>query len=242
MPRDPVAIPRLTSDVRRSVVCLIPGLILVLVLSPVIFTESVMDSVVGPVGAGMLGWSFFAAGYCVLTLWAFRGLRGELFRRSLVEAESTEPRAVRRVLRVPGARVMLTGGEGPSWSAQVSVVALAAALLLSVNAQVRSDPALLLVGIGTVVTSWFTVLVSYALHYARAQVRAGGLRFPGEEPDGLADFLYFAAAVSTTFGTSDVTVETARMRRVVTGHGLLAFAFNTVIVAIVVAILVGTLA
>ncbi|WP_154793865.1 DUF1345 domain-containing protein [Occultella kanbiaonis] len=241
MSRDPAAIPRLTSDIRRSMVCLIPGLVIVVVLGPVIFAEPVGDSPVSAVGAGMLGWSCFAAIYCALTLWAFRGLRGERFRRSLVEAESTEPRAVRRILRVPGARTMLTGGDGPSWAAQVALVALAAALLLSVNSQVRSDPALLLVGVATVVTSWFTVLVSYALHYARAQTRDAGLRFPGEEPDGLADYLYFATSVSTTFATSDVTVETARMRRLVTGHGLLAFAFNTVIVAIVVAILVGTL-
>ena len=48
--------------------------------------------------------------------------------------------------------------------------------------------------------------------------------------------------MSTTFSASDVSVVTLKMRRIVIGHSLLAFAFNAVIVAIVVSALVGTVA
>lgn len=34
----------------------------------------------------------------------------------------------------------------------------------------------------------------------------GGLDFPGDDEPGLIDFAYFAMAVGTTFGSTDVTV------------------------------------
>lgn len=79
-------------------------------------------------------------------------------------------------------------------------------------------------------------------HHARAQATEHGLAFPGAQPTSITDFLYFATSVSTTFSASDVSVVTLKMRRIVIGHSLLAFAFNAVIVAIVVSALVGTVA
>lgn len=47
----------------------------------------------------------------------------------------------------------------------------------------------------------------------------------------VAEGLYIGAAGGTTFSSSDVTVETTLIRRKITGHTLLAFAFNTVVIA-----------
>jgi uncharacterized membrane protein len=46
--------------------------------------------------------------------------------------------------------------------------------------------------------------------------------------------------VQTAFTTSDVELRTAEIRRVVMGHGVLAFAFNSVIIAVLVSLLVGS--
>ena len=51
------------------------------------------------------------------------------------------------------------------------------------------------------------------------------------------DYVYFAVSVGTTPGTTDVQVDSRHMRRVVTAHALIAFAFNTVILALVLSAL-----
>ena len=64
----------------------------------------------------------------------------------------------------------------------------------------------------------------------------GGLDFPGGPPAEM-DFAYFAFTLGMTFQTSDVTIVSAEMRRVALGHAVIAFAFNTVILALAVSVL-----
>lgn len=131
--------------------------------------------------------------------------------------------------------------NGPGFGVQVGVVALATAALLPRTAAVvpvRSERQLL-VGliVVTVVTAWLVVVTSYTVFYARRDLAGGGLAFPGETRPGYVDYFYFALAVATTFGTTDVTVTTPRMRRSVSAHAALAFVFNTVIIALLVSAL-----
>lgn len=91
-----------------------------------------------------------------------------------------------------------------------------------------------------VAASWLTILVSFTLDYVRTDARHGWslLDYP-EAADGLRgaridDYLYFATSVSTTFGTTDVTVRGSLMRRRVAVHGIIAFVFNTTVIAVVV--------
>lgn len=95
--------------------------------------------------------------------------------------------------------------------------------------------------------SWLTILLSFALDYLRTDGRHGWsqLDIPGAAPSAsgrtLSDYVYFATSVSTTFGTTDVTVLTSRMRKTVAIHGAVAFVFNTIVLAIAVGAL-GSLA
>ncbi|MFT3876624.1 MAG: DUF1345 domain-containing protein [Propioniciclava sp.] len=88
-----------------------------------------------------------------------------------------------------------------------------------------------------VIAAWLSVTIAYAVRYAR--IGAESLAFPGDPPDTLADYLCLAFAAQAAFGTADVEVRTTEARRVVTGHVLLAFAFNSVILATVVSLLLG---
>lgn len=95
-----------------------------------------------------------------------------------------------------------------------------------------------------IASSWLTVLTTYAVAYlcedarTRAPAGRGALDFPGTTSPAWADYLYFATAVSTTFGSTDVTVVRTPMRSLVRQHSLVAFVFNTVILAAVVSLLV----
>jgi uncharacterized membrane protein len=91
----------------------------------------------------------------------------------------------------------------------------------------------------TVAVSWFLVHTLLAVHYAHlffsegagATEFARGLDFPEEKEPDFLDFAYFSFVIGMTFQVSDVQVTSRPIRRMVLIHGLLAFAFNTVIVA-----------
>jgi len=62
----------------------------------------------------------------------------------------------------------------------------------------------------------------------------GGLAFPGTREPAASDFLYFAFVIGMTAQVSDVQVTAPRMRRLVLGHSVVAFFYNTVILALAV--------
>ena len=69
---------------------------------------------------------------------------------------------------------------------------------------------------------------------ARPGAVRGGLEFPGGEAPDYWDFFYFSAVLGMTFQVSDVQITNRTLRRLATVHGLVSFAFNTVIVALTV--------
>lgn len=94
-----------------------------------------------------------------------------------------------------------------------------------------------------VVVAWTMLQLAYTERYARMQLEHTGetahLDFPATEQPSLLEFAYFAFTVGSTFGTSDVTVQTSRMRGVVLCHGLLAFVYNTAILGMVLSLISG---
>ena len=100
-------------------------------------------------------------------------------------------------------------------------------------------------------STWCLMHTLFALHYAhtyfslhhgpRAEPGRTGLLFPGGEPTSYWDFAYFSFVIGMTAQTSDVVITSLRMRQLVLFHGLMAFVFNTTIVAITINILAGLL-
>ncbi|AGY59357.1 DUF1345 domain-containing protein [Gloeobacter kilaueensis] len=120
---------------------------------------------------------------------------------------------------------------------------VAIALLL---ADVRGHAPHLLAGdvalaVTSVLSSWLLTHTTYAFHYARDYYRGedGGLEFPGKEPPNYWDFAYFSFVIGMTFQVSDVEISSSGIRRVVLGHSLLSFVFNTVILALSINLIAG---
>ncbi|MGC1330290.1 MULTISPECIES: DUF1345 domain-containing protein [unclassified Pseudomonas] len=96
----------------------------------------------------------------------------------------------------------------------------------------------------TVIGSWLMIGVVFALHYARLfylrQGKDAPLRFAdGETAPDYWDFLYFSFTISVAVQTSDVGVATRALRRVVLGHSLIGFLFNTAILGFSINIAAG---
>jgi uncharacterized membrane protein len=92
----------------------------------------------------------------------------------------------------------------------------------------------------TVLTSWAFVQVMFALHYAHQYYaavchgRAAGLQFPGGEEPDYGDFFYAAAIVGTSGQTADVSYVSKSMRRIGSLHCILAYFFNTTVLALLI--------
>ncbi len=94
---------------------------------------------------------------------------------------------------------------------------------------------------GTVAVSWFTVQLIFALHYAHqfylagsGGKRSGGLHFPGDEAPDYWDFLHFALIIGVANQTADIAFTSKTLRRTGTLHGVLAFLFNTIVLALTI--------
>ena len=100
---------------------------------------------------------------------------------------------------------------------------------------------------GTIGLSWLFVQVIFALHYAHDYYaleddggeHREGLEFPGDEPPDYWDFFHFAVIIGATAQTADVTIVSKALRRVSTVHSLIAFAFNTAILALMINLAAG---
>lgn len=103
----------------------------------------------------------------------------------------------------------------------------------------------------TLLNSWLFMHLTFAFHYAheyyleratspakKAEQR-GGLMFPGTETPQYIDFLYFSYVIGVACQTADVETTSPTMRAVALVHGVLAFFYNTTILALMVNISSG---
>jgi len=92
----------------------------------------------------------------------------------------------------------------------------------------------------TVMSSWGFIQIMFALHYAHEYYGAvcrgdpGGLDFPGDTQPDYGDFFYFSTVVGTSGQTADVAFTSRRLRRIGTLHCILAYLFNTIVLALLI--------
>lgn len=93
--------------------------------------------------------------------------------------------------------------------------------------------------VGTILLSWVFVHTLFTVHYAHTfysnEGSARGLQFPEKCDEPVYwDFLYFSFTIGVAAQTADVSVTSMPMRRLVLTHSILAFLFNTTVLALAV--------
>lgn len=93
----------------------------------------------------------------------------------------------------------------------------------------------------TVALSWLFVHTTFANHYAHEfygqstdNEARGGLIFPGDLDPNFWDFMHFALVIGVANQTADIQISSKSIRNIVTLHGIVAFVFNTVILALAI--------
>lgn len=103
----------------------------------------------------------------------------------------------------------------------------------------------------TIISAWALIHLMFALHYAHEYVieraarkampakERGGLIFPGTETPDYLDFLYFSYVIGVASQTADVAISSRTMRRIALIHCVLAFFFNSAVLALTINIAAG---
>lgn len=232
MPPDPT-VPRLAGDTSRAWVATGIGVAASTLTSfgYIFFTIRKglrYDPIVGMALSGLTGFLLIFGLYVALTWRTFRRATSAELRSWI---HRTTPPSRTRV------RWLVSGGGASSWSVQAAALALTAVIVVTFIEVLRHNVVVVVLGLLVVVASWVLVIIAFALHYARENATVPGLEFPGTAEPVWWDYFYLSSQVSTTFSASDVTVLNTAMRRHVTAHSVIAFVFNTVIVALMVSAL-----
>ena len=195
----------------------------------------------GPLARVVVGWVGFAATDLVLILLGMWQADTEDIRR--VAASEDLPRTQAFVL-VVGAALASLG----------AVIGLMGSIKgLSKDLRVLH----VVLSIAAVVLAWTLVHLVFTLRYAHAYYDTdentgqdiGGLVFPDDQgkDDGpkltpnYVDFAYFSFVIGMTAQTADIGIGSRELRRVSLLHSLIAFVFNTVIVALTIGTIGGML-
>jgi len=137
------------------------------------------------------------------------------------------------------------GDRAVLFAAVLASVASIGALVAELSRDKNYPPRVVL-AISTVALSWLFVQLVFAMHYAHryylpdesGRLRGGLAFYEKGEPD-YWDFVHFSIVIGATAQTADITFTSRGMRHVGTLHTLVAFAFNTAILATMINLAAG---
>ncbi|MET0673735.1 MAG: DUF1345 domain-containing protein [Microbacterium pygmaeum] len=184
----------------------------------------------------LVAWPTFVAAYLIWThvMYATRG------PRTLDAAARREAEKLRRWwIRVFGY------GGGSSWALTGALVAVLLTIVIAQNPAFRSDWLYIVLGLLSVASSWALMVYSFALEYVRLAVADDEdephIELTVRGDPRFADYLTFAVLLSAMAATVSASVRSRRAWTLVRINVLFAFAFNSVIVAMMVSLLFGGL-
>jgi uncharacterized membrane protein len=186
-----------------------------------------------PSSCAIAGWDLFCLAYLGLTLHALAGQGPAEIRARAAQQDQGQAVVLLLILAACVASLAAVGLE----------------LSLAQHDTGYVKAARVTAAFVTVTASWLTLQLVFAVHYAHeyyaadpeTRTDAGGLAFPGGEPPDYWDFLHFAIVIGVAAQTADVAFTSKALRRLGTTHSLIAFAFNTLVLALTINLLAGLL-
>ncbi|WP_407540156.1 DUF1345 domain-containing protein [Deinococcus radiomollis] len=179
----------------------------------------------------LAGWCASAVTFLLLAGWVFFTTDAENTRR--LATREDDGRAVSSLLVLAGSLVSLGG----------VIYALTQVKELQKAGQATEATVLTALGLLSVALSWLLIQTVYAFRYAHLYFEEpeGGIDFQGDEPPDYLDFVYLAVTIGMTFQVSDTNLSQKTVRRSLTGHALIGYVYNTVLVALTINTVAGLL-
>lgn len=196
-------------------------------------------------------WPLFGAVYLVWTHLAYRNADSVQLRVASRRERITKRRWWHRFVGYGGAL---------DWTTAGAMVAVALTIAIAQDSAFRDQTVFVVLGLATVAASWALMVYAFALEYLRLDavpdaeadqegvgnvkrgvVRRSQIVFPFEEEPRFGDYLTLAVLMSTMAATASAEITSRRGWRIARTNVVLAFAFNSVIVAMMVSVLFGGL-
>ena len=131
----------------------------------------------------------------------------------------------------------------------IFVVVASLLILIGLRENEQKSTWTLTAAIIAVISSWLAIHAFHAEYYAekyyKSAAREAGkeqllFAFPDDEgrqcAHGYLEFSYFALAIGSTFGTTDIEIYSKILRKAVLLHALVSFWYNVAIIAVVFAL------
>lgn len=176
-----------------------------------------------------LAWNIGGSIYLVLAFTLFRNCNVDQIRR----------RAAREDESALVFLLLVLAAIASSFTAAVGLISEAKTALAA-----RSDLGTLYLALAgaTILVSWTVTQVVFTLHYAHAYYQPTpdlhgtlmGLKFPEDDHPDYWDFFYFTTSIGATSQTSDVSITSKPLRRLVAFQAVLSFVFNTTVLALAI--------
>ncbi len=182
-----------------------------------------------PITRGLIGWNIGAMMYLVMTL-------------TLMSRATSNTIRSHAKLQEEGKYTILFL---VSVAAVAVLIAIAAQLAYAEDTHGAVKAAQIGLAVLTVLTAWLFTQTMFALHYAheyhvtRGASASPAFVFPGTDEPDYFDFLYVACIIGTSGQTADVSFSSTRTRRVGLVHCVLAFFFNTTLLALTINVAAG---
>lgn len=184
----------------------------------------------------LFAWPAFVAVYL---LWTHVVYSGQGPRR-LDAAARRETQSLRRWWN----KVLGYGGAS-SWTLTGAMAAVLLTIVVAQNPTFRDDGVFIVLGLLSVASSWALMVYSFALEYLRLALApdddAIHISLTVEGDPQFTDYLTLAVMLSTMAATVSADIRTRPAWRLVRINVMFAFAFNSVIVAMMVSLLFGGL-
>lgn len=233
------------SDDTRANVAMLPALVVGLVLvlglgfSPLGSEASQLGDIAEKlIAIFLVAWPVFAFVYL---LWTHVGLQ-ELSQTELI-VHSRWAMARRRVWWTR----VFSGGGAVSWATLAAFVAIALNIYLVTMGSDENTANAVVLGLANVVASWAVMVYSFALEYMRLDLGGGGsegarkLEFDMPEEKAFGDYLTFSVLSSTMTAALPGRAVTRDGWRLVRSNVIVAFVFNSVVVATLVSMFLSYL-
>ncbi|MGY2892675.1 DUF1345 domain-containing protein [Deinococcus sp. UYEF24] len=179
----------------------------------------------------LAGWCGSALTFLLLSGWVFFTTDAENTRR--LATREDDSRAVSSLIVLAGSLISLAG----------VIYALTQVSSLQKAGQATEATVLTILGLLSVALSWLLIQTIYTFRYTHLYFEApeGGIEFQGDEPPDYLDFVYLAVTIGMTFQVSDTNLSQKKIRRSLTGHALIGYVYNTVLVALTINTVAGLL-
>ncbi|MFP7761433.1 DUF1345 domain-containing protein [Marisediminicola sp. LYQ134] len=143
--------------------------------------------------------------------------------------------------KLPARVLGMSGATNTTLSA--AVLAVVITIVIAQRPEFRGEPIYVIAALVTVATSWILMVFSFAQNYLRLGAADDGehLRFHFPERPRFSDYLTLAALVSAMAATTPAQISSRKAWGVVRGNVIIAFVFNSVVIAMMVSLLFGGL-